>query len=254
MMQFQHDELSIVARSLVPLLSTLRVADARQQAALDRLLQWDYVLDQRSVAAAIYVRFERRLLENVKLLLVPEPARQHIGRLNKKRVLDWLAAPDGRFGADPLAGRDDVLRRSLAQAVADLTERLGPEMEDWRYGQDKLKHVLIPHPLSRAVNAATRAHLDVGPAPRGGYDSTLNNTGDADNQRSGASLRVVMDTANWDNSVATNTPGQSGDPQSAHYRDLFELWAQHRYFPLFYSRGKIESVTERRVILEPSAR
>ena len=62
-----------------------------------------------------------------------------------------------------------------------------------------------------------------------------------------------MDASNWDNSVATNAPGQSGDPNSRHYRDLFELWAKHQYFPLFFSREKIESVTQSRLILKPAA-
>ena len=108
------------------------------------------------------------------------------------------------------------------------------------------------HLLSAAVNAETRAKLDVGPAPRGGYWSTLNNTSREDNQASGASLRVIMDASNWDNSIATSAPGQSGDPDSTHYRDLFQLWAKHQYFPLFFSREKIESATESRVLLQPA--
>src|SRR6202012_4130334 len=32
------------------------------------------------------------------------------------------------------------------------------------------------------------------------------------NQTAGASVRLVMDVGAWDNSVAINTPGQSGDP------------------------------------------
>ena len=52
--------------------------------------------------------------------------------------------------------------------------------------------------------------------------------------------------------MGTNAPGQSGDPESPHYRDLFRLWAKHQYFPLFYSREKIESVTENRTVLEPA--
>ncbi len=61
-----------------------------------------------------------------------------------------------------------------------------------------------------------------------------------------------MDAAAWDNSVATSAPGQAGDPQSAHYRDLFDLWIKHQYFPLFFSREKIESVTEIRFVLQPT--
>ena len=251
-MAFQHDELSIPARSIVPLLRHLEISDLRTRKALDAVLDGDFVVEKDSVAAAIYVSFERRLLDEVKATVVPEKARGVIGRLNKKRVIDWLIAPDGRFGPDPIAGRDAVLQASLTGAVTDLTERLGPDMTRWQYGQEKCKHVLIHHPLSAAVDEATRAKLDVGPAPRGGYDSTLNNTGRLDKQTGGASFRVILDVANWDNSIATSSPGQSGDPDSPHYRDLFELFVRHQYFPLFYSREKVESVTETRTVLDPA--
>lgn len=253
MMQFQHDELSIPARNIVPLLRHLRLSDTRSQTALQKLFDWDFVLDKESVPAAIYVSFERRLLENVAARLIPDQAaRKLVGRLNKKRVIDWLVAPDGRFGDQPLAGRDEILKTSLDQAVADLTERLGADMSRWQYGQLAFKHVLIHHQLSAAVSPEIREKLDVGPAPRGGYDSTLNATGAGDNQTSGATFRVLMDTSNWDNSVATNSPGQSGNPDNPHYRDLFALWAAHQYFPIFFSREKIESVAESDVVLSPT--
>ncbi|TDI47647.1 MAG: penicillin acylase family protein [Acidobacteria bacterium] len=254
MMQFQHDELSIPARSIVPLLMGIDIAppDARERAALEKLDDWDFVVDKDSIAAAIYVSFERELMENVREIVVPEAARSTITRLNKKRVIDWLVAPDGRFGEHPIAGRDEVLAKSFSEAIASLTERLGSDMTAWQYGQEAFKHVLIHHALSPAVDAVTREKLDVGPAPRGGYDSTLNNTSRRDNQRSGASFRVIMDVANWDNSIATTAPGQAGDPDSPHYRDLFELFVKGQYFPLFYSREKIESVTESRTVLAPA--
>ena len=64
---------------------------------------------------------------------------------------------------------------------------------------------------------------------------------------------IVADMANWDNSVGLNTPGQSGDPDHPHYRDLFELWAKGKYFPIFYSRDKVDSVTESTTVLRPAA-
>ena len=39
------------------------------------------------------------------------------------------------------------------------------------------------------------------------------------NQRSGGSFRVVINTKDWDNSFATNSPGQSGDPNSKFYKN-----------------------------------
>ncbi|MGE3843900.1 MAG: penicillin acylase family protein, partial [Vicinamibacterales bacterium] len=43
-----------------------------------------------------------------------------------------------------------------------------------------------------------------------------------------------------------------GNPDSSHYRDLFELWASGRYFPLLYTRAKVESVAAERVTLQSS--
>ena len=56
----------------------------------------------------------------------------------------------------------------------------------------------------------------------------------------GASFRMVLDVGNWDGSVVVNTPGQSGDPFSPHYRDLAPLWAAGEYVPLVYSREAVE--------------
>jgi len=43
----------------------------------------------------------------------------------------------------------------------------------------------------------------------------------------------------------------SGDVDDPHYRDLYPLWARGRYFPIFYSRKKIESVVEKTFDLQP---
>ncbi|MDE2979294.1 MAG: penicillin acylase family protein, partial [Acidobacteriota bacterium] len=71
-------------------------------------------------------------------------------------------------------------------------------------------------------------------------------------QRSGASFRMVIDVGNWDASVAMNNPGQSGDPRSPHYRDLFEPWANDQAFPLLYTRPAILEAAEARIELIPA--
>ena len=73
--------------------------------------------------------------------------------------------------------------------------------------------------------------LEVGPLPRGGDGTTVSATGGSDNQVSGGSLKIIADTQDWDNSVGLNTPGQSGNPDDPHYRDLFELWARGPLLP-----------------------
>jgi len=251
MMRLQHDELAIPARILVPFLEDLPVKDSRVEKARDLLLGWDFVLDKDSVPAAIYVSWERRLQDNMFNKLVPEPARPYLRGLNLKRMIDWLSIPDGRFGDDPILGREQMLIASLIAAVEDLDDRLGTDMSKWSYGQEAFKHALIRHPMSAAVSEGVRKKIDVGPLPRGGYNRTVNNTGGGDNQTSGGSFRLIADTDDWDNSLSTSNPGQSGNPDSPHYRDLFELWARGKYFPIFFTREKIESVTEETLTLQP---
>src|SRR4030095_9402974 len=197
----------------------------------------------------------RRVLVNARAAVIPAALGTVMGNNfgSTRRLLDWLHSPDGRFGNDPIAGRDTVLTRSLDEAVTELTKRFGADMAAWKYGQERYHHALLDHPLANAVNAATRAKLVVGPFPRGGDGTTVSATGNADNQASGGSLKIIADAEDWDNSVGLNTPGQSGDPDSPHYRDLFELWARGKYFPIAYSKKKVDSVTESVTRLAPAS-
>lgn len=250
MVQLQNNDLSIPARSLVPLLKDLTLDNPAAQQAQARLLNWNYVLDKDSAAAGIYEMWQRRFEANVRDLLVPKEARAFIGNLQLTKIIGWLEAPDGRFGADPLAGRDALLSKSLDEAVAELTQRLGPEQDKWKLGA--YHHALIPHFMTAGFSPEQRAKFDVGNLPRGGDSYTITATGGGDNQTAGGSFKIVADTGNWDNSVGLNNPGQSGDVNDPHYRDLYQLWARGKYFPIFYSRDKVESVAEKTFQLEPA--
>ena len=253
--RLQNDDLSIVARELVPLALNASIANPATARARDLLARWDFVLDKNSIEAGVYAMFQRRLLANAREVIVPAAIRADGGAnlVSTRKVIDMLHAPNGRFGADPVAGRDALVAKSMDEAVAELTKRFGADMSAWKYGQPSYHHALVEHPLSDAVNAATLAKLNVGPLPRGGDGSTVSATGGADNQASGGSLKIIADTEDWDKSVGLNTPGQSGDPDSPHYRDLFPLWARGEYFPIAYSRAKVESVRESTTRLTPGA-
>ena len=253
MMRLQNDDLSVAARALTPLLRPVSLTNPASDRARDLLTTWDFVLDKDSTAAAIYAMWNRRLMANTREVVVPASIRKSVGAnfAGTRKIIDWLQSPDGRFGANPIAGRDALVAKSMDEAVAELTKRFGADMQTWKYGHEKLHHALVRHPMSDAVNAATRAKLMVGPLPRGGDGTTVSATGGGDNQTSGGSLKIIADTEDWDNSVGLNTPGQSGDPDNPHYRDLFPIWAQGQYFPVAYSRKKVDSVTESVTRLSP---
>jgi penicillin amidase len=250
MIQLQNNDLSIPARSLVPLLRDLTIGNAAAAQAKGRLLRWNHILDKDSVEAGIYEMWQRRLISNVRDLSVPKEVKDYIGNTEMTKIIRWLNAPDGRFGADPIAGRDAMLTKSLEEAVAELTKRLGPEQGEWKLGA--FHHATIPHFMTAALKPEQRSKFDVGDLPRGGDSYTVTATGGADNQTSGGSFKIIVDTEDWDGSVGLNNPGQSGDVNDPHYRDLYQLWARGKYFPIFYSRPKVESVTEKSWHMEPA--
>ncbi len=240
MKALQQDELSLPARSLVSLLQGLESQQPELQQALRMLQEWDFILKADSPTAALYQMWERRLEKNVWNQALGELLAGSISRRPFTRVVSWLSKPEDLFATpNPADNRNALLLQSLQEAVEELHKRFGRAPSAWRYGDVLFHHVLIRHPLSRAVNDELRARLDAGPLPRGGSRYTVNMTTGNDNQTSGASFRVIADLSDWDRSLASNTPGQSGDPNSPHYRDLLQLWAEGKYFPLLYSRQQV---------------
>ena len=124
-------------------------------------------------------------------------------------------------------------------------------MAGWQYGQEKYKHVKIIHPLGEVVNKKLQDQLNTPLMTRGGSQHTPGSTSGSNNQTSGATFRIIVDVNDWDASVGTNSPGQSGDPESRFYKNLFEPWANDEYFPVYFSKNKIASVSVDKIILIP---
>lgn len=252
MARLQTDYQSIPARELVPLLGHVRSSSDATERARQLLLSWHYVLDTASVPAGIYEAWFRRLNANVRRLVVPASAQPYFRSVSATRLIEWLRTPPREFGPNPAAARDSLLIKSLDEAVADLARRFGANTASWRWGQPTYHHITITHPLSPVVDAATRARLDLGPASRGGDAYTPGATGGGDNQTSGASFRIVIDVSDWEKTLGINNPGQSGNPDDRHYRDLFSLWAADRYFVVPFAKRSVEAAAEQRVVLSPS--
>jgi penicillin G amidase len=140
--------------------------------------------------------------------------------------------------------RDDLMEQSLEEALADIEKRLGPDSVNDKWGN--LHKVHFNHPLGYA-------EWNVPPISRPGDAFTVNATSGTDfQQAAGASYREIIDVSDWDRSVTTNTPGESGNPGSRHYADLAADWAAGRYHQLPYSRPAVEAAAEERIVLEPA--
>ena len=109
----------------------------------------------------------------------------------------------------------------------------------------------MKHPLEDIVNDSIYKILSFQKYPRGGNGYTVGATGSNLSQSHGATFKVIIDTKDWDNSLASNSPGQSGDPSSLFYRNLYKDWAEDKYFNLLYSKEIIESNLHSREVFYP---
>lgn len=249
MMKLQFDYVSIPARELIPLIRNLNTQDPAAEAARVMLLSWDFKLDAGSVAAGIYVAWEKELESALRTKVIPSQLLDYIRTVPLNKVISYLKRGEAPFTS--VLDRDNFLIEQLQVATKKLTERFGKDNRAWIYGQPNYHHVRIKHLLSNAVNDSLRTVLDHGPLPRSGNSHTPGMTGNSDNQLSGASFRMAVDLADWDNCMFTNSPGQSGDPSSPLYRNLFEDWARDQHFRVPFTRPTVERSAIERLRLQP---
>ncbi|MCS7026236.1 MAG: penicillin acylase family protein [Bryobacteraceae bacterium] len=231
--RMQLDVTSLAARQFQKILRRHRAPENKLHRDLvERFLRWDCRMTTDAIEPTLFAVW----MNNLPRYLLDSPLHR---RMDVGVVLRELES-----GQHP----PSVLWRALESAAGELEKRLGKDPNQWRWG--RLHQVSFQHPL-RAPQLAEK--LNRGPVPRPGDANTVNNTGGADYQQTqGASYRQILDLADWDRSVMTNVPGESGDPDSPHYSDLLSEWAEGRYHPMLYSRKAIESATVERIELRPA--
>ncbi len=255
----QSDTSCPAARAVVEHLIAIEPADARQQEALSYLAGWNHDISAGSVAACIYevwcVRIAERTLRPAlgdELFTHYYSRRQWTNVFTLQVLPDLLAGPTATwFGGEGTEARDEVLRESLADAIAELTSRLGPDMSQWRWGA--LHRARFRGRLSMVAEAATL--LEAGDVAIGGDAHTVCATNFEPGVGYDAvvtpSWRQIVDLSDIDASLGVHAPGQSGNPASSHWGDLTETWSKGGYHPLPFTRAAIEEHAEDRLSLVP---
>ena len=208
-----------------------------------RLIKWDNKLNKNSVEATIYVNWERNIINEFNKEYVPDKVKGLI-RVQLFKIINKLYNMDENL-------RNNFLKKTFISSINDLKSKFGDKTDEWVYGQDGYKHIKVKHPLEDIVNDSIYKILSFQKYPRGGNGYTVGATGSNLSQSHGATFKVIIDTKDWDNSLASNSPGQSGDPSSLFYRNLYKDWAEDKYFNLLYSKEKIESNLHSREVFYP---
>ena len=256
-----RENTSIPGRAFAKLLIDVPAQDELSSQAKDVLIGWDGVVQQDGVAPTIYNAFRDAL---VKLVLQPYlgalagdafdtlgrggPA--HVGRLKSR--FHTMIEEDDLTLLPPGADWRSLMSEALAQAAKQLAEKLGPDVEGWRWS--KLHRTRPRHPLS-ALFPESAGVLD---PPSFAMD------GDADTPLAasyamaepftvmGMSVaRYVFDLSDWDNSRWIVPLGSSGHPGSPHYADQAAIWANVDLIPMLYDWANIERQAGSRQQLKP---
>lgn len=237
--RIQRDTFSIPAHQLVTLLDGLTPDEPDAVLALDLLRGWNGRLDTDSVGGAVSqvllmtlshrvlgAKLERPFLHRL-MGVGPHPIMAPVNEFQDRWVPTLLRILQQEHSnwlpAEP--ARTRLLQQSLADAVAELRRRLGPDPQQWQWGrlhQIRFAHALAERPpLDRIFNQ--------GPHPIGGSTNTVQQTGTHpdlpyENNAISVSTRMIVDLSDVSQTRFIHPPGQSGHLGSRHYGDLTPLW------------------------------
>ena len=156
--------------------------------------------------------------------------------------------------------RDDIIRKSLQDAVNWLTNRLGASMSNWQYGE--LHVVQFEHFMGGFFPSL---NVPETPAPCDGSAYTVDPGGHYHKLiveqaylyvDSGASYRGIYECKDgWDTSLIVVPPGESGlvtggvtsPSPSPHYDDTFLKWLNNQYTPCLFNDTIIQTEYETKI-------
>ena len=264
----QLDTVSFTARSLLPLVGSelwftgeaapAGTPERQRQRALALLAEWNGEMNEHWPEPLIYAAWLRKLQDRlIRDDLGPmADTLTHVEPLFIERVFRDVDGAsvwcDVRQSA-PVETCPDMARLALDDALLDINETYGSQLESLRWGD---------------AHQATHDHQVLGEVPllryfvnirqsTSGGDNTLlrgltKGTGpDPFHNVHGAGYRGVYDFADPNSSVFVISTGQSGHFLSRHYDDLAQLWRRGEYIPMSLDEGLARAAAVGITRLEP---
>ena len=250
----QLDTVSQAARTLLPLIGAdlwftgepapEGTPERMRQKALDLLAKWNGEMNEHLPEPLIYQAWMRAVQDRLIRDDIGPMADEfpHIEPDFLERVfrnIDGAQAWCDVIQSAAVESCTDIARLALDEALLRLSERHGPSVESWRWGD--LHQAAQDHSVLGDV-AGLRHFVNIRQSTSGD-DHTLmrgRTKGTGDNPYlnvHGAGYRGVYDFADPDSSVFIISTGQSGHPLSRHYDNLGERWRRGEYIPMTLDPG-----------------
>lgn len=233
-------------------------ADPLVLKAAQELEQWDRESDVHSTEAVLFFTFTLKMRKNVLMDEVPADVYEDFLDSNLFEFVIISAMEKGesplfddKRTPDKIETMDDIIIKSLREAMEEVEKRYGPDPADREWG--KLHQLEFENP----IGMGPLSRLNVGPFPHPGARETVRNasfSGRGDTPwkvRSGPVLRHIIDMGDPDNAQMAIDGSVSGQWLSPHFSDLVELWLDSDYFTAVMDPEKVKKQAQYHLSLEP---
>jgi penicillin amidase len=241
----QTDTGSVVAERWIPYITAACKTTAELKEPIALFEDWDFRIDKQSGAAALFNAFYFRMMKNTVADEIGDDLFRELSAPYLVYIIDLVLTKnigsrdfvlfDDVATADITETRDDIIKKSMLEAVDELSDRIGNDPSDWRWGD--IHTMRFEHPMGKKLS-----FFNLSPIPTGGDDFTIN-AGLWDNlepfeMKSGGVIRMIVDFSNMENSTFVSPPGQSGLLKSPYYDDQAGLWADGGQIPMHFDTGR----------------
>ena len=247
----------LVVQEALESITMIQFSD-NEKLAMYILQNWDGNYNSESIAPTIYNRFLYEFLVNTYKDEMGKAFDQFINTpIQKKNVAVQMAKTSSVWWDDVNTPnikeiRQDILARSVKNAISFLETQLGNDLENWTW--NKVHTVEYKHSIGEVPSL--RKYFNVGPFEVMGGNEVINNqlfkldsTGYY-KVHSGPSTRRVIDFSDVEKSVSILPTGQSGNPLSDHYKDQAEKYNKGEFVPMLLNDNEIMK-SNNKVIFTP---
>jgi len=261
--RLQFDLVSTHAREVVPFIlhayDSVTVTDNDVRTTLEYFRNWNFEMRKEDVSTTLFQATISKLIYNIfhdkmgerlyglydTLASTPLSA---LSRLLKNPHSEWF----DDLKTPALESRDDMIRKSVSDALVMLKSELGGDLKEWQWG--RLHTVTFVHVFGS--NKLLSGIFNIGPFPIGGSHSTVNVgqyfIAHSFESAVGPSMRQVFNLADINDTRSVLPPGQSGQVFSGHYKDQVTLWLHGAYKMRPMQRSIIESTCRDVLTLRPT--
>ena len=200
-----------LGRQLISAYDSRQIGNENLSEAAELLREWNGQMEKSDPAALVATLLYQHIRKAVAEAASPGAGASFAGQMAPAVVEQLLRDRPEEWFSD----YDQLLLRSFVDAVEEGRRMQGDDISKWEYGREN--QLRLSHPVVSQLPLVGK-HFRIGPLPMSGSRTTVKQT----TPRSGPSMRMIADPADWDQSLANITLGQSGQILSKNYKNQWE--------------------------------